>query len=90
MIRFRMMDGTYHEVEVTDGQLLDYGAGHGISPYTVRDERITVDDDGTVTTHEPRYRSSTTRPNPRLHDAFLREVDQAGAATAVVSPPRRR
>lgn len=51
-------DGTVHEVKITGPQALDLGAGKPIA-YTLRDERILIDEDGTITTREsavPQYR----------------------------------
>jgi hypothetical protein len=44
-------DGTIREIELTPEQALDLGAGKAIA-YTPRDERIVVDDDGTITYRE--------------------------------------
>jgi len=45
----RMHDGTIHETEITTEQALDLGAGAPIA-YFPHDERVLVDDDGTITT----------------------------------------
>lgn len=45
--RFLESDGSVSEIEITPEQALDIGAGVGFS-YSPRDERILIDDDGTV------------------------------------------
>ena len=47
-LRMTMHDGTIRETEVTTEQALDLGAGVPIA-YFPRDERLHIDDDGTIT-----------------------------------------
>ncbi len=50
-LRIDWQDGTTHEIEMTTGQLLDVNAGKPVA-YFPRDERILIDEDGTITRHE--------------------------------------
>jgi len=50
-LRMIMRDGTIRETELTAAQALDLGAGQPIS-YFPRDERLLIDDDGTITVRE--------------------------------------
>jgi len=50
-LRLPLADGTIRETELTAEQALDLGAGLPIT-YFPRDERLLVDDDGTITHHE--------------------------------------
>ena len=57
-LRLPLDDGTTREIEMTREQALDIGAHRPIA-YTARDERVLVDDDGTITVREdgrPQYR----------------------------------
>jgi len=44
-------DGTKNETEITAEQAFDLGAGNPIA-YFPRDERVLIDDDGTITHRE--------------------------------------
>jgi len=49
-LRLPLEDGTIRGVELTPEQALDLGAGQPIA-YFPRDERLLVDEDGTITHH---------------------------------------
>ena len=58
--RSRNVDGTLNEVAITPEQALDLAGGRAIA-YFPHDERITVDEDGTIIYHQdarPRHRDS--------------------------------
>lgn len=53
----RSGDGTYNGTDITEEQAADLAAGRGIS-YTPRNERVVVDDEGTIAFRadaRPRY-----------------------------------
>lgn len=50
-LRYGDQDGTKHEVELSPEQALDLGAGKAIA-YFPHDERILVDEAGTITRRE--------------------------------------
>lgn len=60
-LRSTNRDGTKNATEITPEQALDLSAGKPIA-YLPRDERILVDDDGTITTHDVALPQSTTSP----------------------------
>jgi len=51
-LRITWPDGTTHAIKMTTGQTLDINAGTLNRLSLAGDEQITVDDDGTITTHD--------------------------------------